>query len=981
MSSGLVVLCLLLLLPGGLGFGIQLIDDIAGELIGGIFDGESFTHEKITESAILGTTVQVCRALALAEGKDFTLPPQPFTPDSVAVACQSSKSSKSFRQTIKLLKQRNRQVDKDHFNEARYHFDDERFSDGRKIITDGLLAVKASNKRENFVVARETLGRILHTLQDFYSHSNWVEMENKLPNSNLIRSDTSIGNIAAENRATCRNCDGNDCTNNILEDILQEKILTSGYFGLLPFISTKPAGKCSHGGKFDRTKGIEPKGGINKDDLTAEHGYLHRQAANMAIAATRELLEDVRGAAGDKPFLQLMGLSGKALFFVIDTTGSMSDDIAAVRNVTTFLINNRVGTEDAPSEYILVPFNDPDFGPLMKTTDPEVFKGAINSLSATGGGDFPEMSLSGLQLALTGAPPNSEIFLFTDATAKDQHLRSTVIALIERTKTQVNFMITGSFAFRRRRQSGNNQEQQQQQQQQQPSQRITSRFQLYRDLADASGGQAIEVTKSELPVATSIITESSSASLVTLLQAARSAGKAENFTFTVDESVRNLTIYITGSSVAFTLISPSGVPQSTNMTGSLITTSQSVGNFKTLKLKTQVGLWGIQMVSANPYTLKIVGESPIDFLFDFLEASQGILGGLDVVDSRPRAGVNGSLLVTVTGSDSITVTEVILVKSSGTAEVNGSVVAQGGGNVLAQFDRIPSEEFVVLIKGQNSNGSSNSSAGIFQRQSGTSIRASTLTVTVDESNSILVPGTPLLVPFSVMTSGVGGSFSIQATNDQGFALTFPSSLILETGGSANGTVNLTAPLNTTSGTDVTLTLDVEAPGGADANYVVRRFTVLKTVTDFIKPVCELLSLQSNCSENCSLSTWELSVQVTDGAEGTGIDRVSLRQGNGTMNTSIAAGNKSITLVSYNASCCSPDVELVVVDQVGNVGTCFYSVRKTATNSSQAVNETTTTNAPQPVAVVSLSTKAVQSLLLCLSITILGLNLPFAMGIN
>lgn len=47
----------------------------------------------------------------------------------------------------------------------------------------------------------------------------------------------------AEGRATCRNCVGNDCTNNILEDILQEKILTSGYFDIKPFFSTKPKGK------------------------------------------------------------------------------------------------------------------------------------------------------------------------------------------------------------------------------------------------------------------------------------------------------------------------------------------------------------------------------------------------------------------------------------------------------------------------------------------------------------------------------------------------------------------------------------------------------------------------------------------------------------------------------------------------------------------------------------------------------------------
>lgn len=104
-------------------------------------------------------------------------------------------------------------------------------------------------------------------LKDFYSHSNWVELGKKVPNSNLLRSDTSIGNIAGKqmtspgcvcvcsqgkvlrcssaaiDRATCRNCDGDDCSKNILEDILEQDILTSGYFGVVPLVSTKPKGK------------------------------------------------------------------------------------------------------------------------------------------------------------------------------------------------------------------------------------------------------------------------------------------------------------------------------------------------------------------------------------------------------------------------------------------------------------------------------------------------------------------------------------------------------------------------------------------------------------------------------------------------------------------------------------------------------------------------------------------------------------------
>lgn len=46
-----------------------------------------------------------------------------------------------------------------------------------------------------------------------------------------------------------------------------------------------------------------------------------------------------------------------------------------------------------------------------------------------------------MQLALTGAPPNSEIFVFTDAAAKDDYLKNTVLALIEQTKSRVSMSL------------------------------------------------------------------------------------------------------------------------------------------------------------------------------------------------------------------------------------------------------------------------------------------------------------------------------------------------------------------------------------------------------------------------------------------------------------------------------------------------------------------------------------------------------------
>ncbi|XP_060911370.1 von Willebrand factor A domain-containing protein 7-like [Labrus mixtus] len=911
----------------------------------GILPGDSLNHLEITERAILNVTVQVCHDLAAAEGADFTFPLKPFSAEGVAVVCGAPKSSKSFRKAIRFIILRNIRVDLRHALNASFHFDEEMFGQGRNIISEGVEAIKASNVQENYEAARQKLGEICHPLQDFYSHSNWVELGNKFPNSNLLQSGVSIGNIADESRATCRSCDGDDCRNNILEDIIENNILTSGYFGVVPLTSTKPKGKCSHGGAVDQTSIIDPIGGINKDTFGSSHGHLHTEAANMAIAATSALLEDIRKAAGDRAFLQMLGLSkgsSKALCFVIDTTKSMSDDIEAVRNVISFIINSEERTENEPAAYILVPFSDPEFGPLIKTTDPKVINTVIDSLSITGGGDEEELSLSGLQLALSGAPSNSEIFLFTDAPAKDKHLKNTVIALIERTQTVINVMISGSTLTNRRRRRDDSQQKQS---------RISAEdTQLYRELSQASGGQTAEVTNSELPVAISIISDTLNSSVVTLLQSARNPGNDDDFPFIVDETIINLTVYITGRSVTFTLISPTGESQqSTDTTGSLITSSRSAGNLQTLQLQNKTGLWEIKMVSIHPYTLKVIGQSPIDFLFDFVEESQGTFEGFDVLDSRPRAGVNGSLLVSLTGSTTATVTEVALVESWGSEEIKGVVDPQGSGNFLVHFDRIPSFEFVVRLMGRD-DSFNNGASIFFQRQTPTNFRSSSLTITAD-STSILVPTQVFSLPFSVTTHSRGGNFTVRATNSRRFSSTFPTSLSLKTGDTVNGTVTLSAPRNTPSGTDVTLTIEVEAPRGEDMNYVMLRFTVINPITDFTQPQCELLTLQSNCSDNCSLSTWTLFVRVDDGAQGTGVNHVRLRIGNGTIITNPAADNENVTMVFYSSSCCSPDMELLVADNIGNVGTCYYSSRESSP------------------AAFSMSTRVTQSTLLCLSIVV------------
>ncbi|CAL8282247.1 unnamed protein product [Arctogadus glacialis] len=228
-ASSYFVVCCVLLNPGALGFAI--------------LPGNSLNHQEITEEAILSATLLACRDIAQSVGTVFTFPPGTLTAGAVAVACSSAESSKSFRRAIFGITARNVRVDLRHALNASFHFDDEMFLGGRRIIATGLTSVKASNREGNFETAREILGEILHPLQDFYSHSNWVELGNRSPHPGLLRADADLGSLAAESRPTCRSCVGEDCSDNILEDVLRDGLLTSGYFAIVPLVSTKPPGE------------------------------------------------------------------------------------------------------------------------------------------------------------------------------------------------------------------------------------------------------------------------------------------------------------------------------------------------------------------------------------------------------------------------------------------------------------------------------------------------------------------------------------------------------------------------------------------------------------------------------------------------------------------------------------------------------------------------------------------------------------------
>jgi Ca2+-binding RTX toxin-like protein len=136
---------------------------------------------------------------------------------------------------------------------------------------------------------------------------------------------------------------------------------------------------------------------------------------------------------------------GQDIAFVIDTTGSMWDDIDAVKarsnDIITAIFDGERSVLD--SHIAVVGYNDPGTNTFLSFTEqPKIAdrktaaSNAINSISVGGGGDFPELVNSGLLRALNGGAGEwreeaiaRRIILFGDAPPKDTELRAQVLAL------------------------------------------------------------------------------------------------------------------------------------------------------------------------------------------------------------------------------------------------------------------------------------------------------------------------------------------------------------------------------------------------------------------------------------------------------------------------------------------------------------------------------------------------------------------------
>lgn len=74
-------------------------------------------------------------------------------------------SGAKFHEALNQIYMQNGLVDRDYVSSDKHHFNSEAFKEGHSLISQGVTSVKANIRKDNLQAARETLGRVLHTLQ------------------------------------------------------------------------------------------------------------------------------------------------------------------------------------------------------------------------------------------------------------------------------------------------------------------------------------------------------------------------------------------------------------------------------------------------------------------------------------------------------------------------------------------------------------------------------------------------------------------------------------------------------------------------------------------------------------------------------------------------------------------------------------------------------------------------------------------------
>jgi hypothetical protein len=654
------------------------------------------------------------------------------------------------------------------------HCDDELLPECTQRIIDIKNAVISllQSSPPNGGEARRQLGRALHTLQDFFSHSNWI---------NISAGDPGLGvNVIsrlAANQDTCERGFSSLGSGTLAGFGLTNT--TTGYFSL---VLAPPDGKCNHG------LGLDP--GIHKDEPSRTG---HTAARSAAVNATEGLVRQILAAPGiagnDRAVRALLDVRG-AVGFAVDTTGSMGGVIAGVKTSIGRIVTTVAGSQNPPDRYVLVAFNDPSVGNAFVTADASALLTAANGLFASGGGDCPELAMTGLLRAVNAAPDASQLYLFTDASAKDSSLFSNVITQARAKQVSISFLTFGS---------------------------CSPIDPAYYAIAAETGGQLYELarTAAETEKIFGLVNPYVVGTPKPVFFGRGAIGGARNIDLPIDPAAVSLQVSAAvsaGSTVR--VFDPSGRELALGQPGVTIT-SVTGGSLFAVSAPAS-GVWRVALAGPGNFDLSVTADSPIELnRFQFVE-TRGRDGhtGLFPIKSQPLAGALQQGRATVLGP--VGSANFRLVSEAGDPIADLPTTSGGELNSdewLLTF-QLPTERFRVQVSGLDTGGRA------YTRTYPELFLGRTVKVeALGGGFGNFAPGLSTVVRFLVTNLGAADTFAITAVDERGFIRpATPASATLGPNQSRTIDVPVVIPSNAAVGT--TNNISLSARGASSANGTV-----------------------------------------------------------------------------------------------------------------------------------------------------------------
>ncbi|KAK3730533.1 hypothetical protein QZH41_017240 [Actinostola sp. cb2023] len=421
--------------------------------------------------------------------------------------------------------------------------------------------------------------------------------------------------------------------------------------------------------------------------------YIKRDSSRRPKRSTQNqassFMDDLKQSMGPAKFDEFMAVMGDVtLMFAIDTTGSMSDEIATAKRIAVDVINY---PRQNPVSYILSPFNDPSTGPVIfrESTEGLSFVKAISNLKAKGGGDCPELTLKGILDALYEGPDwGSPLYVFTDASAKDA-TRFNIEEVKEMAQLQgitINFFTTGRICRH-------------------------NVYKPFQELAEATSGQVLSlIDQQELQQMTgftgSVLGGSniiSSGSNMSNRKKRRAVG-SQRYSIKIDDSIEKMSVCITterpSQGTTISLTDPRGV----KITSGKVSMSK-VSIYEITKPK--VGTWTLVVslsAGKHSYFAKSTSDTNIDFEHYFMLSIPGPVTDIPVSD--PLIGRQTKLVLTMAGYHKVQKNTVVLelITKYGEHIRDVSLTPDNKGMRYVATFTPPSRAFKLKLKGTTKAG-------------------------------------------------------------------------------------------------------------------------------------------------------------------------------------------------------------------------------------------------------------------------------------